>query len=169
MSNESEDTVATKLDINTLKFSKPFSNIEKMGKEPCPKCSKSRSWFCYECMIPMGDPTLIPNVKLPSKVIIIQHPRELKSKSTAVHAKVLSPDFVEVYQYPSIPDFLSYDNCVILYPSKEALSMEELVHPEDKNIQPKDVWDNVQYFGNHILFIVSFYRRYVATVKSNCA
>lgn len=42
----------------------------------------------------------------------------MKGKSTAIHARVLSPNDVQIFQYPDIPDFLNAQNSVILYPGK---------------------------------------------------
>jgi len=43
--------------------------------------------------------------QLPFKVDIIKDPREVDGKSTAVHAAVLAPHDVTVYQFPDIPDY----------------------------------------------------------------
>lgn len=43
--------------------------------------------------------------QLPFKVDIIKDPRELDGKSTAVHAAILAPHDVTVYQFPVIPDY----------------------------------------------------------------
>ena len=43
--------------------------------------------------------------QLPFKVDIIKDPREVDGKSTAVHAAVLAPRDVTVYQFPDIPDY----------------------------------------------------------------
>eukprot|EP01080_Neovahlkampfia_damariscottae_P009446 gene9446-1652_t len=112
--------------VSNLKFTTKFSVLDEMKKQKCEKCNKSRRFFCYSCMIPMNNTEQIPNVKLPIKVIIIQHPKELKSKSTAIHAKILSPDNVEIYQYPEMPDFLTNENSMILYPSKDSVSFETI-------------------------------------------
>lgn len=39
------------------------------------------------------------------KIDIIKHPNETDGKSTAIHAKILAPDDVNIYTYPCIPDF----------------------------------------------------------------
>lgn len=36
-----------------------------MKRVECPKCKQSRKYFCYDCFIPMGDPSLVPNIELP--------------------------------------------------------------------------------------------------------
>lgn len=74
------------------------------GREICSKCYKSRKFFCYTCYIPVIDEKYIPRVKLPIKIDIIKHPREIDGKSTAVHAAVLSPEDVRIYTYPDFPD-----------------------------------------------------------------
>jgi len=44
-------------------------------------------------------------LQLPFKVDIIKDPRELDGKSTAVHAAILAPYDVTVYQFPDIPNY----------------------------------------------------------------
>jgi DTW domain-containing protein YfiP len=68
----------------------------------------------------------------------IQHPKELKSKSTAIHAKILSPDYVDIYQYPEIPEFLTQENSMILYPSKDSVSFENLIQKNEKSEKKED-------------------------------
>ena len=43
--------------------------------------------------------------QLPFKVDIIKHPCEVDGKSTAVHAAILAPYDVTIYQFPDIPDY----------------------------------------------------------------
>ena len=35
----------------------------------------------------------------------MKHPGEIEGKSTAVHAKLLAPDHVNIHIYPDIPDY----------------------------------------------------------------
>lgn len=42
--------------------------------------------------------------QLPVKIDIIKHPNETDGKSTAVHAKLIAPNDVNIYTYPCIPD-----------------------------------------------------------------
>lgn len=116
--------------IGSLKLDKnSLSKLNSIPKLECPKCKKHRKFYCYDCMIPIGNEVVevIPKVRCPVKVIVIQHPKELKSKSTAIHAKILSPDDVMIYQYPEIPPEVNVDSSIILYPSVDALSMEEFI------------------------------------------
>ncbi|CAD5119248.1 unnamed protein product [Dimorphilus gyrociliatus] len=67
----------------------------------------------------------IPNVTLPLKIDIIKHSREVDGKSTAVHAKVLSPDDVTIHTFPSFPDYDASD-CVLVFPSDDAKCLEDI-------------------------------------------
>jgi len=50
--------------------------------------------------------------------ISVHHPTELKSKSTAMQAKVLAPDHVFIREFPDeIPEYDPEDT-VLLFPSK---------------------------------------------------
>lgn len=65
------------------------------------KHRSSKYIFCiqyFECVIGLI-------FQLPVKVDIIKHPNEVDGKSTAPHARVISPDEVTIYTYPCIPDY----------------------------------------------------------------
>ena len=72
----------------------------------CEICGKSRMYYCYTCYVPL-DATrqIIPKMtqKLPCKIDIIKHPREVDGKSTAAHAKVICPSDVRIFTCPDIP------------------------------------------------------------------
>lgn len=79
---------------------------EVNGRCACKKCGKSRKFFCYTCHVAVVElESQLPQVKLPIKIDIIKHPREIDGKSTAVHAAVLASDDVRIYTYPNIPDY----------------------------------------------------------------
>lgn len=61
--------------------------------------------------------------------ISIQHPKEHKSKSSAIHAKVIAPDHTQIFEFPNIPKFLEEEpeSAVLLYPTKDAISVEQVV------------------------------------------
>lgn len=44
------------------------------------------------------------------KIDIIKHPNETDGKSTAIHAKLLAPEFVNIYTYPCIPEYEEKDH-----------------------------------------------------------
>ncbi|XP_015378831.1 PREDICTED: DTW domain-containing protein 1-like [Diuraphis noxia] len=79
-------------------------------RQPCRKCSKSRKYFCYTCYTLNADiENKIPMVKLPFKIDIIKHSREIAGKSTAIHAALLAPNDVTIYIYPDMPKYTEDD------------------------------------------------------------
>jgi hypothetical protein len=139
---------------NALAFLKlsPQDHLSQLERAVCPKCLKKRKYFCYTCMVPMGDPALAPHLSLPLSVDMyelfslcpylyslhylqplppippasfllylmrnnsIHHPTELLSKSTAIHARIICPNDVKVYEFPDIPDY-NLEETVLLFPS----------------------------------------------------
>lgn len=80
------------------------------GRSSCPKCGKSRKFFCYSCYVPVEElANRLPKVQLPIQIDIIKHQRESDGKSTAIHAAILAPENVNIYTYPDIPDYSAYD------------------------------------------------------------
>ncbi|XP_074656503.1 tRNA-uridine aminocarboxypropyltransferase 1-like [Tubulanus polymorphus] len=121
-----ENRAFPKLKISSCDF---LDRIE--GRTICASCKKSRKFYCYSCYKPVIDPTSehgrkIPRVKLPIKIDIIKHPKEVEGKSTAIHAAVLAPDDVNMYTYPSIPDY-DFDKVVVIFPSEDAETLEQIV------------------------------------------
>eukprot|EP00128_Syssomonas_multiformis_P013923 Colp12_sorted_trinity150504_noHs@12529 len=105
----------------------PLLKLETEGRHACPKCKNSRMYFCYKCFCPVGDATGVPNMKLPLKCDIIKHRGEKSSKSTAIHARVLAPNDVTIYDYPGdIPEYPDDGKTVLLFPSKDAVDLSEI-------------------------------------------
>ncbi|XP_014276273.1 tRNA-uridine aminocarboxypropyltransferase 1 [Halyomorpha halys] len=102
--------------------------LNKDERDVCPKCTKSRMYFCYTCYVPMNEfRDITPRVKLPLRIDIIKHPKEIDGKSTAVHAAIISPDDVNMYIYPSIPNYNELSNVILIFPSKDAFCLEEAI------------------------------------------
>jgi hypothetical protein len=75
-------------------------------------------------MIPMVEQG-VPKLSLPVKVTVISHPKEKKSKSSIIPAKILAPDDVEIiHTVEDIPvlreEGESYDSTVVLFPADNA-------------------------------------------------
>ncbi|XP_012274921.1 DTW domain-containing protein 1 [Orussus abietinus] len=100
------------------------------GREMCETCKKSRKFFCYTCCAPVIDQKYIPRVKLPIKIDIIKHAREIDGKSTAIHAAVLAPEDVRIYTYPDFPKFSEDERIVLIFPSETARSIDSLFPAE---------------------------------------
>lgn len=100
----------------------------------CPTCLKSANAFCYRCAS-LG-PSLqgrTPLVQLPCPLVIIKDVRELESKSTAVHARLLAtPVYAYDYDQGAV-DYTPHD-AVLLFPSDDAVSAAEVDWSKVKEI-----------------------------------
>ncbi|KAL3837408.1 hypothetical protein ACJMK2_022769 [Sinanodonta woodiana] len=97
------------------------------GRSVCPKCQKSRKYYCYTCYVPVqGIEDRVPKVKLPIQVDIIKHPSECDGKSTAAHAGVISPDYVTIYTYPCIPDYEDRNRVLLVFPGANSTTLNDL-------------------------------------------
>jgi len=100
-------------------------------------------------LIPMGDPNLVPHLSLPVSVDVIHHPTELVSKSTAIHAKLISPDDVSMFEFPNFPEY-DFDSTLLLFPSKNALSVQEVDFTNIKKVVFIDSqWQKTKRMLNH--------------------
>nr|XP_022906780.1 DTW domain-containing protein 1 isoform X1 [Onthophagus taurus] len=96
------------------------------GRYACPKCGKSRKFYCYSCYVPIPElKNVLPKVTLPVKIDIIKHKQEIDGKSTSAHAVLIAPDDVRVYTYPDIPEY-EEDQTVLIYPTCKALEISQL-------------------------------------------
>ncbi|XP_039765746.1 tRNA-uridine aminocarboxypropyltransferase 1 [Pararge aegeria] len=113
--------------FNGLKISKSDILKDLTNRSPCPRCGKSRKYFCYTCYVPVAQlEGRIPRCTLPIKVDIIKHKHEIDGKSTAAHAAVLAPGDVNVYTYPDVPEYVNDGRTVLLYPGTQACTVREL-------------------------------------------
>eukprot|EP00050_Salpingoeca_kvevrii_P011069 m.12464 g.12464 ORF g.12464 m.12464 type:complete len:305 (+) comp3234_c0_seq2:111-1025(+) len=105
-----------------------FSGLANAQRAECSRCGHRRRYYCYTCCIPVGteeERAAWPTVRLPLRTVVIKHQRELPGKSTAVHARVLAPDSVELHEFPDIPN-LDVASTVMLFPDASATPIEEL-------------------------------------------
>ncbi|XP_061172718.1 tRNA-uridine aminocarboxypropyltransferase 1-like [Saccostrea echinata] len=115
--------------FQSLKISSSEFLNSLQDRSICPKCLKSRKFYCYNCFVPVkGTEDRIPKVKLPLKIDIIKHPNECDGKSTSAHAAVLAPDDVHVYTYPCIPEYPDQSKVVLVFPGKKSLTLEEMAN-----------------------------------------
>ncbi|GLV41414.1 uncharacterized protein CBL_06644 [Carabus blaptoides fortunei] len=104
------------------------------GRSPCPQCGKSRKYFCYTCYVPIAELAgHLPKLKLPIKIDIIKHKNEIDGKSTACHAALLAPDDVTIYTYPDIPNYDEMDQVVLIFPSADARSVQQVLNNNCKD------------------------------------
>eukprot|EP01127_Copromyxa_protea_P023257 TRINITY_DN8664_c0_g1_i1.p1 TRINITY_DN8664_c0_g1~~TRINITY_DN8664_c0_g1_i1.p1 ORF type:complete len:285 (+),score=52.85 TRINITY_DN8664_c0_g1_i1:3-857(+) len=134
----------------------PFANMRisthehlpGMQRVECPKCQGSRKFFCYDCFIPMGDPALVPKLKLPIELDILHWPSELRSKSTAVHACVVAPDNTHFIDHPNLPDY-DPEEVLLLFPSDDAPTVAE--YPDLEKIKRVVFVDSQWHSAHRIL------------------
>lgn len=89
-------------------------------------CGKSSCFFCPLCCSPLPpDGQTVPRLALPINVAVVL--REERQRSTGVHAKVLAPEQVTLYEGDGsdMPCFEAAST-VIAYPSAGAQCWEEL-------------------------------------------
>lgn len=104
-----------------------LEKAQERGRLKCAKCGGSRMFFCYTCCSLVGvSPEQVPLVKLPLKIDIIKHPNESDGKSTAIHAKILAPDDVNIYTYPCIPEY-DRDTVVLVFPGPRAVTVQNMI------------------------------------------
>ncbi|BFZ18070.1 hypothetical protein BsWGS_21109 [Bradybaena similaris] len=100
--------------------------LDSAPRSQCPKCKKSRKFYCYSCCVPLPHlVSAVPQVQLPVKVDIIKHPSETDGKSTAPHAVILAPDDVAIHTYPCIPDY-DPKKVVLVFPGEHSATLEAL-------------------------------------------
>ncbi|XP_072889199.1 tRNA-uridine aminocarboxypropyltransferase 1 [Hemitrygon akajei] len=106
-----------------------LETLQQNGRSKCPKCQSSRMFYCYSCFLLVDGVSFdkIPQVKLPLKIDIIKHPNETDGKSTAVHAKLLAQDDVNIYTYPCMPEYKDKTHeVVVVFPGPNSISLDDL-------------------------------------------
>ena len=94
-------------------------------RQPCDICHKSRKFFCYSCHLPLASiREVVPRVELPVQIDVVKHPGEVEGKSTAVHAKLISPDSVNIHIFPDIPDYRE-EKALLVFPGKDTKSLHQ--------------------------------------------
>ncbi|KAF2071112.1 hypothetical protein CYY_007577 [Polysphondylium violaceum] len=102
-----------------------FDHMSDLARANCSKCSKKRKYFCYDCCLPLGDPSKTPKLKLPLSVDVLHYPTELISKSTAIHSRVLARDDVEFKEFPNVPEY-NAEETILLFPSEDSCFVKDI-------------------------------------------
>jgi hypothetical protein len=125
-------------------------------RKTCPKCKASRKYYCYDCFeVLLDEPagaSAIPVVRLPKRVSIIKHRGEIDGKSTAVHARILAPRDVSIYNYPDLPHQADLSRAVLLFPSKESQPIESI---DPSSFDHVVFVDSTWFQANSILQVIS--------------
>uniref|UniRef100_A0A914BWL1 tRNA-uridine aminocarboxypropyltransferase 1 n=1 Tax=Acrobeloides nanus TaxID=290746 RepID=A0A914BWL1_9BILA len=89
-------------------------------------------YFCYDCRVFIpGVEEVSPKVELPVFIDIVKHRMEKNGKSTAIHCLLTAPLSTRIIDdFEDIPDYTdttAFPNTVLVYPSKNAISIDEYV------------------------------------------
>lgn len=124
-----------------MKISSLLSLESINHRTKCPECHSSFKYYCYTCYF--VNPVLlnqIPCVKLPISVAIVKHSKEANSKSTSIHAKLLAPSDVEIYECSknfdnqdyNLSDEMFHDSdftlnsCFVMFPDENAVEVSTI-------------------------------------------
>ena len=121
--DEDEDDAVVKRDEDR---STDNQMVEEWVRSRCPRCSKRASFYCVDCYEIVGAPKgcCVPMIDLPLRCSIVFFDKI--RKSTAVHAKMLAPDHVDILQYPdAIPRIDDPQRVAVAYPSDDSTTFEE--------------------------------------------
>ncbi|KAF9912739.1 DTW domain-containing protein 1 [Linnemannia zychae] len=133
ISDNKDSTMST--NSSNKKYTSPFAQfnisstdvLDTIEKAHCPDCNRNVRYFCNRCLKLVGCPEgAVPQLKLPIKLDVIKHEQERDGKSTALHAKILAPDHVEVYAWKDMPKYENVDRLLLLFPSPGAKQLSEI-------------------------------------------
>ncbi|KAF9426710.1 DTW domain-containing protein 1, partial [Entomortierella beljakovae] len=103
-SNKKQPSSFSQFDISSTNV------LETIEKAHCPKCNKNVRYFCNKCLVLVNCPKgSVPQLRLPVQLDIIKHEQERDGKSTALHAKILAPNQVQVYGWKNMPEYEDVD------------------------------------------------------------
>lgn len=150
VSNATSSTEPSKpsLDFAKLKLAShaPLQEMEK--RQACPTCSKSRKYFCYDCLLPFCVVPIVEN--LPITFHVVRHYMEHKSKSSALPLKMLAPDYIVNHTYPQDSYDFDPENTIFLYPGEGALPVKEVDWQQYTNVVVADcTWMQSQPMTRH--------------------
>ncbi|KAG9297132.1 hypothetical protein G9A89_019413 [Geosiphon pyriformis] len=108
----------------------PIDLLETLNRRlPCPQCEKPIKYFCYRCYAVVGcERGQVPFVKLPIKIDVIKHEDERDGKSTAIHAKIIASEDVEIYSYKKYQtsEIQNVERHLLLFPGPQAKTLNHI-------------------------------------------
>ncbi|KAJ2755669.1 hypothetical protein GGI19_001463 [Coemansia pectinata] len=115
-------------DINALKVC-PTPVLDACSERMvCVECGKKVRFFCYQCLRPVSAlEGKIPQIRLPFKLDVVKHEGEKDGKSTALHAKVMAPEDVEIIAYSAnCLDDVDVERTALLFPGPDATNIADM-------------------------------------------
>eukprot|EP00667_Euglena_gracilis_P022488 EG_transcript_25081 len=115
----------TPVQLSGLKFSAPLSGITDLPRKECGKCKRKRKYYCYNCVLPIYPERHQCALRLPLQLHVYKHFKEKNSRTTSLHAAIVSPD-VHIYTYPDLGPDLDPSETLVLYPSPDAVPLSQI-------------------------------------------
>jgi len=103
--------------------------LSHLPRRPCPSCSTAQRFYCVRCycLVHPLAAAVVPRVSLPFQLHIVLHPRFDRSKSTALHCRLLcASDDVRLHEWPRLPQW-SDAGTYVLWPDEQATDVSELL------------------------------------------
>eukprot|EP01059_Diplonema_ambulator_P004562 TRINITY_DN14280_c0_g1_i1.p1 TRINITY_DN14280_c0_g1~~TRINITY_DN14280_c0_g1_i1.p1 ORF type:complete len:310 (+),score=109.34 TRINITY_DN14280_c0_g1_i1:32-931(+) len=114
--------------IDGLQFTQEVAVLEEKEvaeRKLCGKCGKRRQYYCYDCLELVERRARARDVKLPVDVHVLLHAGEHRGKATSVQGAVLSSN-IHLYTHPDLPKGLKKEETLLVYPSTEAQTLNQL-------------------------------------------
>ena len=95
------------------------------------------------------------------KVDVVHPPGEVEGKSTAVHAKLVSPGSVDIHIYPNCPDYRE-ERALLVFPDPESRTLEQLKFSGDGDNTPfpyGELRPTREFLPIYILLHFSYFRK----------
>ena len=152
---KSEDRLAGLADVKPLVERLQTKNavLDRTCRQ-CQSSNNNNKIYCYKCLVPVGKPeeNALPRVDLPIKLDILRHPKELRTKSTALHAGILCPkEMVRIEELPNESKLSEIDpeKTLLLFPTADSTTLEEI--PDLNTIERVVVVDSTWQQANSVL------------------
>ncbi|KAL7314743.1 hypothetical protein PS15m_006274 [Mucor circinelloides] len=138
-------------------------------RSTCPSCKKTVKYFCYKCHKVVGmERSTIPSVKLPVHLDVIKHHKELDGKSTAIHAKIIAQDDVDIHTWPKVPDFSDPDRTLLLFPGPNAKQLTDIPRESfDRIVVIDGTWIQAKQITNNTPILKKMQRVTIAPRKTH--
>ncbi|KAJ1732764.1 hypothetical protein LPJ61_001901 [Coemansia biformis] len=119
---------ATPYDIDALRVHPKATLDACRERVACRMCGKSVKFFCYHCCVLVPElEGKVPRIRLPFKLSVVKHAGELDGKSTALHAKVIAPEDVEIVAYSAdCLDDADVQRTALLFPGPDAKQVDDM-------------------------------------------
>ena len=92
----------------------------------------------------------VPTMDLPVKVTVIRHPKEKRSKSSVIPSQILAPKDVEIIHSIEVPEHLTAEKTVLMFPSDDATEITEMTKEELADIKRvvliDSTWSQTKYY-----------------------